>query len=814
MNAHERLWEDVAGAILDGTPVDWSSIGLRAATTDPALVAQLKTLETLRAVGGRDAEDSARASWGHLRVFECIGRGASGEVYRAWDTRLDREVALKLLPSGCVGGAPRSSIIEEGRLLARVRHPNVVTIYGAERIDDRVGLWMELVKGSTLEELLRQGKVFGITEVVNLGVELCKALSAVHSAGLIHRDVKAQNVMVSDSGRVVLMDFGTGLEKTDGTESLAGTPLYLAPELLSGDIATIQSDIYSLGVLLYRLLTGSYPVDAHDLDQLRRAHAAGARKDLRSIRTDVPIRLSRVIERASDHAPGRRHTSADSLAADLAGVGTAMQPKRAATYSIAAILTVGAVLWGGWELRHRLQRAESPSHPINAAGMAVAAGPPSLAVLPFRSLTPDSDGEYFADGLTQEIIRSLATMQGLEVRSSTSSFALKGNRDLREVYEKLRVNHLLEATVRRERDRLKIDVQLVRIAGDVPIWSQRFDRPLGDVFAIQEEIYRGVADKMGLTPGRRNRPAQTSVHAYELYLRARALTTRRGRDDAAQAIRLFEQVIASDPSFAAAYAGLADAYGMWSAPYEGLESSTALARMRAAALRAIELAPQLSEAHAAMGFVYARELDWGNAERAFERAIALNPNTGHIYESYTITTLLPLGKSSYAEQLLEAALQADPLSLTVRRQLAFAQFVGGRYAEAIANVERIRAVDADFPNADNLLVRALTFAGRVDEALRLLVPYRGVGSEHWTAVALVRAGRREEVQRMTRDRPQPFQEAVIYAALGDKDRTFEALDRSVTAWSHRVALLLVCPEMALLRGDDRLDALRRRLKLP
>ena len=814
MKAQERLLEDVAGAILDGTPVDWSAIPVRAATTDSALVAQLQTLEALRAVGGRDAKRSVGAFWGHLRVLECIGRGASGEVYRAWDTRLDREVALKLLPSASVGGAARSSIIEEGRLLARVRHANVVTIYGAQRIDDRSGLWMELVKGSTLEELLRRGKVFGITEVIDLGVELCHALSAVHSAGLIHRDVKAQNVMVSDAGRVVLMDFGTGLEKTDGTESVAGTPLYLAPELLSGDIATIQSDIYSLGVLLYRLLTGSYPVDGRDLDQLRRAHLAGARKDLRSIRADAPIRLCRVIERAIDHDPGRRYTSADRLAAGLAGVGTAVLPRRAAAHAIAAMLTVGAVLWGGWELLHLLQRTESPSHPINVAGMLVAAGPPSIAVLPFRSLASDSDGESFVDGLTQEIIRSLATMQGLEVRSSTSSFALKGKRDLREISEKLRVNHLLEASVLRERDRLKIDVQLVRIAGDVPIWSQRFDRPLGDLFAIQDEIYRAVADRMGLAPGRRNRPPQTSVHAYELYLRARALTTRRGRDDAAQAIRLFEQVIASDPSFAAAYAGLADAYGMWSAPYEGLESSTAIARMRAAASRAIELAPQLSEAHAAMGFVNARELDWANAEKAFEKAIALNPNTSHIYESYTLTTVLPLGKSSYAEQLLEAALQADPLSLTVRRQLAFAQFVGGRYDEAIANVERIRAVDPDFPNTDHLLLRTLTFAGRIDEALRLLVPQRGVGFEHWTAAALVRAGRREEVQRMTRDRPQPFQEAVIHAALGDKDRTFEALDRSVSAWSHRVALLLVCPEMALLRGDDRLDGLRRRLKLP
>ncbi len=255
--------EDVADAILDGTPVDWGCLDSAGGATDQELIEQLKTLAAVKFVS-RAAESEHRetpASWGHLQVLEPIGRGAFGEVFRAWDSRLDREVALKLLPAdSAIVGSPPSSVIEEGRLLARVRHPNVVTIHGAERISGRIGLWMEFVKGRTLEQVLREGKRFSAKEVTRIGLELCRAVSAVHAAGLLHRDIKAQNVMVADDGRLVLMDFGTGRELDGTSESnVAGTPLYLAPEVLSGGAATERSDVYSIGVLMHHLLTGSYP---------------------------------------------------------------------------------------------------------------------------------------------------------------------------------------------------------------------------------------------------------------------------------------------------------------------------------------------------------------------------------------------------------------------------------------------------------------------------------------------------------------------------------------------------------------------------
>ena len=296
MRPGDPLVDDLADAILDGTPIDWAAAESSPDGTARPLVSQLRVLAAVaalhrgttlsastlsKATPSRLEEKAADAPvlWGHLRLVERIGRGAFGELYRAWDTRLDREVALKLLPAGpSSGDRVASAILQEGRLLARVRHPNVVTIYGAEQIADQIGLWMEFVRGHTLEQILDQRKVVSAAEAVGIGLELCRAMSAVHGAGLLHRDIKTHNVMRAEDGRIVLMDFGTGRDLEDDAGSdLAGTPLYLAPEVLEGQPATVRSDIYSLGVLLYHLVTGAYPVHARTLRELRRAHERGER---------------------------------------------------------------------------------------------------------------------------------------------------------------------------------------------------------------------------------------------------------------------------------------------------------------------------------------------------------------------------------------------------------------------------------------------------------------------------------------------------------------------------------------------------------
>lgn len=816
----DTLLDEVADAILDGTPIDWADVDARADPASRGLIEELRALAVLRSTG-RTSDLAGRQQlerWGHLRVLECIGRGAFGEVYRAWETRLDREVALKLLRPSGHGDASPPSVIEEGRLLARVRHPNVVTIHGAERIDGRIGLWMEFVKGRTLEQALRDGRRFTEQEVTRIGVELCGAVSAVHAAGLVHRDIKAQNVMTAEDARLVLMDFGTGLELRGASEmSVAGTPLYLSPEVLAGGPATAQSDVYSIGVLLYHLLTNAFPVQARDLADLRRAHAAGDRTSLRSARRDISQRFARVIERALDPDPDRRYGSAELLRAALAEVSGA-PPLRRAAYATAGVLALVAALWAAGALNARAPATRTSLASRLAAGTTTSQ-PLAIAVLPFKNLSSAPDTGYFADGLTEEIIRNLAAINGLQLRSQTSSASFKDQPlDVARIGEQLKVNLIVTGSVQREERKLRVHAQLVSVDGDVLLWSDRYDRTVEEVFAIQDEISRAVANKLHLTLGRGPRPYRPPVDAYELYLQARARVDRRGTANAQQAARLFEQVIAKDPAYAPAYAGLANAYAGMSWQISGLAPQEGLRRMRPAAMKAIELDPLLAEAHEAMGMTQARELDWKNARTSFERAIELNPSLTHIQSNYSYSTLLPLGETDRALQLLEAALVIDPMSLDVRLELAMALIIAGRHDEAIARLRQALAVDPDLPSASLQLARALAFSGRPQEAVALWESRReSTGDwQRWLTHAYVTLGRHADVARLVESNQadHPYRQALVFAAVGDRDRTFAALNGAVDFMPQRTALLLAQPEMALLHGDARLDALRKRLKMP
>jgi hypothetical protein len=352
---------DLAAAILDGTPIEWSAVESGVRAGDEAMLRQLRVLAGVGALhrslptahtGTKAAHEDVLpreglGHWGSLTLLERIGEGAFGEVFRAWDAELRREVALKLLYGGRDSDAP--SLLTEGRLLARVRHPNVVTVYGAALHDGRTGLWMEFVRGRTLAARLREEGPLSPAEVARIGVSLCEALSAVHAAGLLHRDVKAQNVMVEDPGRVVLMDFGAGRDQATHDAEMAGTPLYLAPEVFAGGSPSVQSDIYSLGVLLFHLLTTSHPVVADSAADLAVAHKRGTRTSLASLRPDVPARLAAVMARALAPSPADRFATTDAMAVELrAGSGTDVRTRRGrdatAVLGIAVVATVGALV--------------------------------------------------------------------------------------------------------------------------------------------------------------------------------------------------------------------------------------------------------------------------------------------------------------------------------------------------------------------------------------------------------------------------------------------------------------------------------------
>jgi serine/threonine-protein kinase len=672
---------------------------------------------------------------------------------------------------------------------------------------------MELVKGLTLEQLLQDGRTFTASDATRLGVQLCQAVSAVHAAGLLHRDIKTQNVMVEEGGRLVLMDFGTGRELDDSTATgVAGTPLYLAPEVLAGGAATPRSDVYSIGVVLFRLLTASYPVSGTDLADLRRAHADGTGAAGRAEQPGIAPRLRRVIARAIDPDSERRYASAEALGSALAALERVSTARRAG-YVAASAAALVVLLGGGWNLGLREVLLPAPEASARAART------PAIAVLPVNGTGSDTTSDDFVDGLTSEVIRNLAAIDGLQVRAQASSFFLKDRpRDPREIADTLAVDFVLYINLQRSDNRLRLNPQLVRVPDDVLVWTDRFDGMLDDVFVIQDELSRAIVNALRLPLGAGQRQYRTDLATYDLYLRGRALVERRGTDGAEEAVRLFEQVIAIDPEFTPAHAGLADAYATMAWSVDDPVLADALAGMRPAAIRALQLDPGLAEAHAAMGITYARELEWGQARSSFERALELegSSNLSQIRTSYVSSTLLPQGYTAEALEVLAVAIEADPLSLGVKREVGIALYVAGRYEEAVAILRQVIAADPDLTYVPNVLARSLTLAGRPEEAIALWAsrPEHAVW-ERWLMPAYVSVGRRSDVERLLANprNAHPYRQALNYAALGDKDRTFDALSRAADVAPLRTAAVLAYPEMALLRGDARLEPLRRRLNL-
>jgi adenylate cyclase len=460
----------------------------------------------------------------------------------------------------------------------------------------------------------------------------------------------------------------------------------------------------------------------------------------------------------------------------------------------APLLVVTAVTW--WGLSH--EKAPTP-----------------IAVLPLENLSPEPGNDYFVDGLTDEIIRNLSVIEGLAVRSRMSSFVFKGQpRNVREAGRQLDADYLIEGSVLRVGEQLRINVQLIRVRDDYLLWSERFDRRLTDVFAIQDEISLGVVNNLRLQLGRGRRRYETSVAAYQLYLRARARSLE-GIHGTIQSISLFEQVINADAAFAPAWAGLASAYAIRSTQFPLEHPAAELTDMRSAAEQAVSLDPLLPEAHAALALVNAREGLWEAAEQRFRRAIDLDPNRSRTFTDFALWHLSVLGRNEEAVRQLWLAEASDPLSPEVQFSLAWLLMALGRYDEAATHCARLPASDA---LKGQCLGRALTGQGRVEEAVQLLSEDPGLARNPQTrgflGYALARAGHRQQAEQMAAASSYANEQALIYAGLGDKDRTFDALERMTAVGAQRLGRYLSYPELALLRADPRLNRLREQAGLP
>jgi TolB-like protein/DNA-binding winged helix-turn-helix (wHTH) protein len=444
-------------------------------------------------------------------------------------------------------------------------------------------------------------------------------------------------------------------------------------------------------------------------------------------------------------------------------------------------------------------------------------GPYTIAVLPLKNLSAVPGSDYFSDGLTDEIIRNLSIIDGLQVKSRTSSFAFKDTpRDVRAVGNQLGASLVVEGSVLRDGDRLRVDVQLVRVADDHPIWSGRYDRQMKDVFEIQDEISRSIVNELRLNLGRGKRRYNTNLEAYDLYLRAESLANRNpgvDSDEIATSIPVFELAIAKDPSFAPAYAGIADAYAYMSATPRTFPLELGYARMKEACEKAVELDPLLAEAYACVGLVRSRELQWTAAEEAFRRSIALDSNLSRPRQDFAVWVLMPLGKFDEALAQLTIASELDPLSSSVLNSKNFVLLSMGRYEDSFQESRRVLAANPDDFFAQQLMGRALLQKGRYDEGVTL---FEKLGeSQSFMGYAYGKAGKRDEAEKIIAAYPQwPWVEALAAAGLGDADRVFDGLEKMLNIGDPRAAMYLTFPEFSKQRGDPRMAALRSKLGLP
>ncbi len=765
---HSEPLLQLARAVATGSEVDWGAA--ESSTDDPELrraIEQLKIVEQLGVACRRAGDESETApchppdppalqSWGRLEIRRELGRGRFGTVYLAWDPALEREVALKVLHD-----AERSAaVIQEARLLARVRHPNIVTVYGVDDYNQAVGLRMEFVEGLSLKQALAVRGVFSAQEATLIGIDLCRALATVHKAGLLHRDIKTHNVMREAGGRIVLMDFGAGEIRTADLHAIrvrTGTPLYLAPEIFEGHHSSIASDIYGLGVLLFHLVTLSYPVDGDTAEALKEAHERGNRAALGDLRPDLPSGFVRVVERALECDPARRYRSAGAMQQDLA-----------------ATLELDFAQSG---------RAQPDAFSHRAST-------PSIAVLPFVSLGPDHDIEYLCDGLAEELLIALGKVSGLRVASRASSKALQMTTDVRAICHQLGVNAILEGTVRKSGDRLRITAQLVSAEDGCHIWSEGYNRNMADVFGVQEGIAQNVVDKLQLSLAevqshRLMRKHTDNPRAYHFYLKGRFYWSRRYHAGLSAALEQFQNAIKEDAGYALAYAGLADAYSFIGF-YSLRRPRDAFVQAGEAAERALQLDPDLAEAHTSLALVrLGHDWDFPAAERELRRALDLDPllAQSRIYLAWVLIL-----RGDPVTGLVEArrAQEIEPLSPLINAGVGFALYMSRRYEEAVLECEKSLEIDPNLLLAIHFMAMCRAQQSRLSEAIALSERTVAMSDRAPFYLGLLghfcaRAGARERVDALIAELEHlaaqkyvpPHCMVYIYAGLNDLDRAFE-----------------------------------------
>ncbi|HYJ31668.1 MAG TPA: protein kinase [Candidatus Binatia bacterium] len=739
----------------------------------------------------------------HYQVLERLGAGGMGEVYRAHDSRLERDVAVKVLPPNVLTDEEaRRQFRREALALSRLNHPHIATVYDFDTDQGIDFLVMELVPGESLADHLKR-EPLPEAEIARLGSQIAEALEAAHEQGVIHRDLKPSNIMVTPKGQTKVVDFGlakrlqekvghTLATASSGIQGVVGTLPYMAPEQLASGVIDARTDLYALGAVLYEMTTGRRPFEKDRIETLMFEILHGVPRPAGSLRGDISQDLDRLIESCLRKEAGERPASA-----------------------VAVIQTLRAIGRPG-------------SHGGN--GESVREALPSLAVLPFENVSRDPAQEYFADGMTEALISELARLKALRVISRTSAMRYKGSQKaLPEIARELNVSAVLEGSALLVGKRVRISAQLISARSDETLWADRYDGDLEDVLDLQSRVAEAVAKEIQVhvTPKEAKRLAkrQAAVNpeAHVEYLKGRHTAAATSPQAIELSLRYYDRALKLDPTFAPTWAGIAHCQVV-RAERGMAPPSEAAPLARAAALKALELDDSLADAYTALGEVAILDHDLPAAIRNLEHSIDLNPQPA----AYTA-----LGGIFYcterhreAQEAMLAALQLDPVSMIIHTAVGDAYYYAREYERSLVYYQKAVEIDPRFDGAHTDLARSLEAVGRFEESRREYEEGRrlsgGVAGPHFGIAHLeISMGNLEEARRQleeltaarSRRVVSAWGIAALHARLGEVDEAFRWLDAAVQEKATGLIFLRVHPRLDGIRQDPRYGALVRKLRL-
>ncbi len=791
------------------------------------------------------------------RLERELGRGGMATVYLAHDLKHDRDVALKVLHPELAATLGPERFQREIRTTARLQHPHILPVLDSGEAAGQLWYTMPYVEGESLGDRLRRERQLGIEQAVQITREVADALGYAHRQGIIHRDIKPANILLSQ-GHALVADFGLARAAQESQEQLTstgmvvGTPPYMSPEQGRTDGQPDgRSDLYSHGCVLYEMLTGEPPYLGNSAHAIMAKRLVDPIPSARRLRATVPPSMDLALQRVLAQTPADRFPDAQTFATALANAagpsGSEPTPETPpareltggrrshglAPYVFGLLLTVVAVA----SLLVALQtlvgsgQRSAVSLSSNAHGQprATTAVTKSIAVLPLVNVGDDPAQQYFSDGMTDEITTTLGKIPGLRVAARSSAFAFQGKAaSPQEVGDKLGVATILEGSVRRAGQRLRVSAQLVNTADGLALWSETYERELKDVFKVQDDIALAIVRALSLRlagddTARLAGPRTESFEAHDLYLKGRFYYTKYTEADLRRSLELYRQALALDSTYAPAWAGTADA---WSALADDfLAPDDAYPQAKAAARRAVTLDSLLAEAHASLGLVL-HQYDWDfvAAEREYQRAVTLNPNAALAYQYYGYVLLSTPGRLDSALTVVRRAESLDPLSAYTLHDVGWVLQLMGRYDQAIEQCRKALELDPHAWLALDVMGRALLLEGRPKEALRVFEraeepPPRLLAA---SARALIALGRRAEAERVLhglegeakRHYVRPEAVAEVYVALGEPDAAFRWLDEAYRARSTGVLQLKVEQSWDPIRSDPRFADLVKKAGLP